>query len=282
MGNIIAVTNQKGGVGKTTSSVNLAACLGAAGRKTLLVDMDPQANASSACGLDVNNLEITVYDGLHDPDTRAVYAAEEELKNLSVLPSSIDLTGAELELIDHPNRETALKKLLDPLRDSFDYIVIDAPPSLGLLTVNVLTASDYVIVPVQAEYFALEGLSRIIKTIELIQNNLNPDLSLLGILVTLYDGRTNLARQVVEELGQAFPDHLFQTVINRSIRLSEAPSHGKPIIYYDPKSVGAENYQHFCEEVIHACEKTGFGSGAGQPAPESGVAISGEHSHTAE
>jgi chromosome partitioning protein len=245
--------------------VNLAACLGAAGFSTLLIDMDPQANASSACGIDPNNLESSIYDCLLDGARPTLYS-NDNCPNLSVLPATVDLAGAEFELIDKPEREFALKKTIEQIEEAFDYIVIDSPPSLGLLTVNTLVATEWLIVPVQAEYFALEGLSRMIVTIQRINKRYNPNLQILGILTTLFDSRTNLAHQVLEELRRAFPDKVFETTINRSVRLSEAPSFGKPIIYYDSRSTGAEQYQKLSEEVIHACEKTRAGAGLGQSA----------------
>lgn len=262
MSHVIAIFNQKGGVGKTTTATNLAACLGAFGHPTLLVDVDPQANASSACGLDVNNLETTIYDSLLDGQTPVPYSLDHVYQGLSVLPASIDLSGAELELLESERREFHLKDVIGRLNGAFEYVIIDCPPSLGLLAVNSMVAADWVIVPVQAEYLALEGLSRMVHTIDRIHNGLNPNLQLLGILTTMYDGRTNLANQVIAEIRRAFGDKVFQTQVTRSVRLSEAPSHGKPIIYYDSRSPGAFQYVQFSEEVLHACEKARSGSGA--------------------
>lgn len=255
----IAITNQKGGVGKTTTAVSLAACLGAMGYPTLLVDMDPQANATSACGLDANNLEATIYEVLIENAPPPVFNLSDTYRELSILPSSMDLAGAEIELMDRENRETALRTILQSIGPSYDFVIIDSPPSLSLLTINVLVAADWVIVPVQAEYLALEGLTHVIRTLQRIRANYNPDLKLLGILPTLFDGRTNLANQVLEEIRKAFPDKLFPLQITRSIRLSEAPSFGQPIIYYDKRSPGAEQYFKLCEEVLDACEKTSIG-----------------------
>lgn len=262
MSHIIAISNQKGGVAKTTTAVNLAACLGAAGYATLLVDMDPQANASSACGVDPNNLEATIYETLLDAIKPPVYSLTGSFANLSLLPASMDLAGAELELMEREDREYALQRALREVSADFQYVIIDCPPSLGLLTLNALVAANWILIPVQAEYFALEGLSRMILTIHRINKKQNPDLQLLGILPTLYDARTNLAHQVLEELRQVFPDKIFSGLIGRSVRLSEAPSFGKPIIYYDSRSSGAEQYRRLCEEVLHVCEKASIGPGA--------------------
>ncbi len=255
MAHLIAVSNQKGGVGKTTTTVNLAACLGALGHRCLLIDMDPQANASSACGLDVNNLETSVYDTLLDAQPALPYSLHENFANLSVLPSSIDLAGAEIELMDRPDRETVLKRALEPLHDQFDYILIDCPPSLGILTMNALIAAQRVLIPVQAEYLALEGLSRMVLMIQRIQKRFNPPLELLGIVATMYDGRTNLSQQVLAELHRAFPGKVFDAAITRSVRLSEAPSYGKPILYYDPRSNGSDQYLKLAQEIVHVCEE---------------------------
>ena len=257
MGHIIAVSNQKGGVGKTTTAVNLAACLGACGYRTLLVDMDPQANATSACGLDFNNLESNIYDSLIEGTPLPIYDLDQECRNLSVVPSSMDLAGAEFELMDQKGREFVLKGVLAQVSGQYDFILIDSPPSLGLLTLNILVASDWVLVPVQAEYLALEGLSHIIRTIQRVKGKFNESLDLLGIVATLYDGRTNLANQVLAELKRAFPDKVFQTPVSRSIRLSEAPSFGKPIIYRH--SSGAQNYYYLSQEVLDACQKASVG-----------------------
>ena len=262
MTHIIAISNQKGGVAKTTTSVNLAACLGAAGYSTLLVDLDPQSNATSALGMDANNLESSIYESLIEPVKPPIFPLHEKFPNVSLIPSSMDLAGAELELMDQDQREFALQRMFSRLDIDYDYVLIDCPPSLGLLTLNALVAADWVIIPVQAEYFALEGLSRMILTVQRIARKQNPELRLLGILPTLFDGRTNLAYQVLEEIRRAFPEKIFSCLISRSVRLSEAPSFGKPIIYYDPRSTGAEQYQKLCQEVVHVCEKASSGPGA--------------------
>jgi chromosome partitioning protein len=262
MQHIIAISNQKGGVGKTTTAVNLAACLGAMGHATLLIDMDPQSNATSACGLDVNNLEVTVYDALMDGEQPVIYSLDKDCPGLSILPASVDLAGAEFELMNHPEREYALRRVLSRIDTDYEFVIIDSPPSLGMLTLNTLVAANWLLIPVQAEYLALEGLSRMVLTIHRINQNQNPGLQILGIVATLFDGRTNLAHQVLEELRHVFPDKVFEQPIARSVRLSEAPSFGKPIIYYDERSSGAEQYRKLSEEVIHVCEKAKAGAGA--------------------
>ncbi|MEN6627362.1 MAG: ParA family protein [Candidatus Sumerlaeia bacterium] len=254
MPQIITVSNQKGGVGKTTTAVNLAAALGALGHFTLLVDMDPQANATSAIGVDPNNLEASTYEALVTDDPPKAHVLQ-EFKNIALLPASIDLAGAEIELLEQEEREFALKRSLARLDDIYDYIVIDCPPSLSVLTINSLVAADWVLVPVQAEYLALEGLSRMMLMIQRIQKRYQADLKLLGIVTTMFDGRTNLAQQVLEELRRAFPEKLLKTMINRSVRLSEAPSFGKPIVYYDPRSTGSEQYLELTREIIHVCDE---------------------------
>jgi chromosome partitioning protein len=262
MPHIITISNQKGGVGKTTTAVNLAASLGCLGHPTLLVDIDPQANATSAVGLESDRIESSVYHALVLNQAPQLFNLNHSFKNLSILPSSIDLTGAEFELMDFENRERALTRVLSDLNGDYEYIIIDSPPSLGLLTLNALVVSEWVIIPVQAEYLALEGLSRMIMTIQRIQTSHHPDLQLLGIVVTLFDGRTNLSQQVLDELCNAFPGKILGTPISRSVRLSEAPSFGKPIPYYNARSTGAVQYMKLAEEVVHVCEKTSIGSGA--------------------
>jgi chromosome partitioning protein len=249
---IIAVANQKGGVGKTTTSVNLAACLGAKKKKVLLVDCDPQGNASSGFGVDKATLQgKTIYQVLIDNVPVADVLQKTEFK-VDILPANIDLAGAEVELVAAISRETRLKKALDAVRDNYDYIIIDCPPSLGLLTLNSLTAADSVLVPIQCEFYALEGVAQLMRTIELVRSNLNASLKLEGVVMTMYDSRTKLAEQVVAEVRNSFDTVVYKTMIPRNVRLSEAPSFGQPIIYYDKKSKGSEVYMKLAKEVI-AC-----------------------------
>lgn len=254
MTRIVSLANQKGGVGKTTTAINLAACLAACEKRTLLVDLDPQGNATSGLGLskrDVYSLYTVLIEGLS-----ADYAIRDtELPGLRVLPSSIDLVGAELELADRPRREYALATALATIRDDYDYILIDSPPSLGLLTVNGLTAADSVLVPLQAEYFALEGVSQLIDTIERVREHLNPDLLIDGVVLTMVDDRVNLSRQVSDEIRSHFGDRVFKTSIPRNVRLGEAPSFGKPILLYDIKSRGSEAYIQLAREFVDRAER---------------------------
>lgn len=263
MAEIIAISNQKGGVGKTTTSVNLAACLAAYGHKTLLVDVDPQGNASTAVGIDPRKVTTTLYRTLIGLDTPEPVEIGSSVPNLWVIPSNMDLIAADFDLMEADQREWRLRNVLRSLDQDFEFIIIDSPPSLSLLSINALAAADWVLIPVQAEFMALEGLAHLTGTIERIRHNHNPDLKLMGICVTLFDGRTRLALEVAQELESAFPGKVFQSRISRTVRLSEAPSHGKPIIYYDPSSTGSYSYQQLTEEVLHACKEARAGSGPG-------------------
>ncbi|MFD2130972.1 ParA family protein [Pseudogracilibacillus auburnensis] len=254
MGKIIAITNQKGGVGKTTSTVNLGASLAQLGNKVLLVDIDPQGNATSGVGINKGDMDQCVYNILvEDLDAKEV-CIPTDVENLSIIPATIQLAGAEIELVPTISREVKLKKSLDAIKHNFDYILIDCPPSLGLLTINALTSADSVLIPVQCEYYALEGLSQLLNTIRLVQKHLNKQLMIEGVLLTMLDARTNLGIQVIEEVKMYFQDKVYKSIIPRNIRLGEAPSHGQPITVYDPKSKGAEVYLELAKEVMEVGE----------------------------
>jgi chromosome partitioning protein len=250
MGKIIAIANQKGGVGKTTTTVNLAASLGVLEKKVLLIDADPQANASSGLGIDVNTVEIGTYQIIEHSIIPKDAVVKCSAPNVDVIPSHIDLVAIEIELVDKPEREYMLKKALENIKDDYDYILIDCAPSLGLLTLNALTASDSVIIPIQCEYFALEGLGKLLNTIKSIQKIHNPNLDIEGLLLTMFDSRLRLSNQVVEEVQKHFNDMVFETIIQRNIKLSEAPSFGESIINYDATSKGANNYLQLANEII--------------------------------
>ena len=247
---VIAIANQKGGVGKTTTSVNLSACLADLGKKVLLVDLDPQGNSTSGFGFDKTKIKQSVYDVLVNDISVEGVILQTKIDNLMLLPATIQLAGAEIELVSIMSRETKLKRVLDKIKYNYDYIIIDCPPSLGLLTINSLTAANSVLVPIQCEFYALEGLSQLMNTITLVQKNLNPALSLEGVVLTMFDARTNLSIQVVDEVKNHFRHKVYQTIIPRNVRLSEAPSHGQPITRYDPKSKGSEVYIDLAKEVI--------------------------------
>ena len=256
MARIIGVANQKGGVGKTTTAINLAASLAVLEYKTLLVDADPQANSTTGVGFDLHNVTHSLYDCMVNNVAAADVILKSEIPNLDLIPSHIDLVGAEIEMINYPNRELVLKNILEPVRGNYDFIVIDCSPSLGLITVNALTAADSVIVPVQCEFFALEGLGKLLNTIKIVQSRLNPELQIEGILMTMYDGRLRLCNQVVSEVRRHFDEMVFSTIIHRNTRLSEAPSVGKPVILYDAESKGSINYLNLAKEVLQKNDMT--------------------------
>jgi len=250
LGRVIAVANQKGGVGKTTTNINLSACLAQSGKKVLAVDMDPQGNCTSGLGLDKNNLQCTVYDLLLGQCYTEDAIFDTCVENLYIIPSNIELSGAEVELISRDHREYILKSILDDSKYLYDYVIIDCPPSLNILTINSLTAADTVLVPIQCEYYALEGLTQLTRTIELVQRRLNPYLKMEGIVFTMFDARTNLSMQVVDEVKRHMGLTVYRTIIPRNVRLSEAPSHGVPITLYDERSKGAESYISLAQEVM--------------------------------
>ncbi len=247
---VIAIANQKGGVGKTTTAVNLAACLAELGKNVLLIDIDPQGNSTSGLGFNKGTIKRCVYDALVNDVPLESIVVETEIPNLKLLPATIQLAGAEIELVSMMSREGKLKRAIDKAKFAYDYVLIDCPPSLGLLTINSLTAANSVLVPIQCEFYALEGLTQLMSTVSLVQKNLNPVLTLEGVVLTMFDARTNLSIQVVDEVKNHFRHKVYQTIIPRNVRLSEAPSHGQPVIKYDPKSKGTEVYFDLAREVI--------------------------------
>jgi chromosome partitioning protein len=250
LGRVIAIANQKGGVGKSTTAVNLSSYLGDNGYRTLIVDFDPQSNSTSGIGLEKDNIRLSIYDVLINNLEPAKAILKTPYKNLYILPSSIQLAGAEVELVTSMKREYKFKHAIDKIRSQFDFTIVDCPPALGLLTVNALTGASEVLIPIQCEYYALEGLGQLMNTINLIKENLNEQLVITGVVMTMYDQRTRLSEQVIEEVRSYFPDKVYKTIIPRNVRLSEAPSYGKPIIYYDPECKGAQAYKSLTKEVI--------------------------------
>ena len=250
MGKIISVANQKGGVGKTTTSINLSTILAKKGRKVLMIDADPQGNASSGVGVGREDIELSIYDVLINDTEIPDVVKKTNVKNLSLCPSNINLAGAEVELVSMMSREQRLKEKLDEVKEDYDFIIIDCPPSLGLITLNAFTASDSVLIPVQCEYYALEGLGQLLNTINLVKKHLNKDIEIEGALLTMYDIRTNLSNQVVKEVKRYFNEKVYKTVIPRNVKLSEAPSYGMPISMYDPRSKGAKSYEKFVKEFL--------------------------------
>ena len=251
MGRVIAVANQKGGVGKTTTAINLSACLAEKGQKVLAIDMDPQGNMTSGLGIDKDEVEKNIYDLMIGQVGVEEVLQKEAIENLDIIPTSIDLSAAEIELIGVDDKEFIIRNAVQPIKDDYDYIIIDCPPSLSMLTINAMTTADSVLVPIQCEYYALEGLTQLIHTIELVQNRLNPDLDIEGVVFTMYDARTNLSLQVVENVKNNLDQSIYKTIIPRNVRLAEAPSYGLPITLYDKRSVGAESYRLLAEEVLH-------------------------------
>lgn len=251
MGKAIAIFNQKGGVGKTTTNINLSACLAMKGKKVLVVDIDPQGNTTSGIGLVKRKLQYTIYDVIVNKDfdiSKAILHTKTE--GLDILPASVDLAGAEIELVNLEGRERRLKKAIDKVKPLYDFVFIDCPPSLGLLTINSLTAVDNVLIPIQCEFYALEGVSQLMSTVEMVRKNMNPNIEIEGVILSMFDGRTNLSLQVVQEVKKYFGSKVFSTIIPRNVRLAEAPSYGLPIVKYDPKSKGAKAYQQFATELL--------------------------------
>jgi chromosome partitioning protein len=259
MGKIISLANQKGGVGKTTTTINLAASLAVLEQKVLIIDADPQANATSGLGFDLKNIQSSIYECIVDEIDAEKVILKTAIENLDIIPSHIDLVGAEIEMLNLPNREKVLKNAIEHLKDNYDFIFIDCSPSLGLITLNALTASDSIIIPVQCEYFALEGLGKLLNTIKIIQSRLNKDLEIEGFLLTMFDSRLNLSNQVYEEVKRHFQEMVFETVIQRNIKLGEAPSYGKPVILYDASSKGAINHMNLAREILQRNKMTQLG-----------------------